>query len=452
MTERRYGEAVSGGGRISSVEVGSDAEQAGLRPGDVVLVVDDEPVRDVIDWQWLTEEDRFDVTVVRNGAERRVPVDRSWSGPVGVAFDDVIFDGIRECVNACEFCFVSQVPPGLRPQLSVRDDDYRLSFLMGNFVTLTNLDEAEVRRIIEQRLSPLHVSVHATDPAVRNRLVCCTTEDTTLARLETLLAAGIEAHIQIVAVPGVNDGSVLDDTLRWLDERAGVLSVGVVPLGFTAYQRRYERSFLPEESARLIEAVGRWQAEQRTTRGAGWVYAADEFYLSARAVLPSAADYDGYPQYENGIGMVRAFLDELEESVSAVCKAESVSRLRTKAWAGEAAVPALTAVTGTLFAPVLGDALASVGLDGRVRVLPVANGLFGGNVSVSGLLGGGDIVAAIGADGARGTYLVPDVVVNSDGLLLDDVPADELSARSRADVRVIAGNAASLVDAVRVKG
>lgn len=452
MTERRYGEAASGGGRISSVEPGSDAERAGLSPADVVRAVDGEPVRDVIDWQWLTEEDRFEVTVVREGAERRLVVDRSWTGPLGVVFEDVIFDGIRECVNACEFCFVSQLPPGLRPQLSVRDDDYRLSFLTGNFVTLTNLEEADLRRIIAQRLSPLHVSIHATDPDVRNRLICCTTEDTTLERLETLMDAGIEAHIQIVAVPGVNDGSVLDDTLRWLAEREGVLSVGVVPLGFTSYQRRYERSFLTEESARLIAAVDRWQAARRAVRDSGWAYAADEFYLSAGVELPSSTEYDDYPQYENGIGMVRAFLDEFEESVDMARAGGDLEPALARATAGEALVPVLTAVTGTLFAPVLQGALVSAGLSGRVRVLPVANALFGGNVSVSGLLGGGDIVSAIEADGARGTYLVPDVVVNSDGLLLDDVPADELSARSRADVRVVASNAASLVDAVRVKG
>jgi putative radical SAM enzyme (TIGR03279 family) len=452
MPDRRYGEAVSGGGRIVSVDAGSDAERGGLEPGDQVRAVDGEPVRDVIDWQWLTEEDTFEVTVVRNDAEHHVLIARSWTGPLGVAFDNVIFDGIRECVNACEFCFVSQLPTGLRPQLSVRDDDYRLSFLTGNFVTLTNLDDADVRRIITQRLTPLHVSVHATDADVRNRLVCCTTEDTTLERLETLLAAGIEAHIQIVAVPGVNDGSVLDETLSWLARRCGVLSVGVVPLGFTSHQRRYERSFLPEESARLIELLGRWQAAERTRRGCGWVYAADEFYLSAGVALPSGAEYDDYLQYENGIGMVRGFLDEFEEAMTAASAGKDSGRPRANALVGEVAGAPLTAVTGTLFAPVLQDVLASAGLDGCVRVLPVANGLFGGNVSVSGLLGGGDIVAAIEADDARGIYLVPDVVVNSDGLLLDDVPADELSARSRADVRVIASNAASLVDAVRVKG
>jgi putative radical SAM enzyme (TIGR03279 family) len=452
MAKRRYGEVASGGGRISSIEADSDAERAGLAPGDLVRAVGGEPVRDVIDWQWLTEAIPFAVTVVRDGVEHRVSVDRSWTGPLGVTFDEVIFDGIRECVNACEFCFVSQLPPGLRPRLSVRDDDYRLSFLTGNFVTLTNLEEADMRRIVDQRLSPLHVSVHAADPAVRSRLVCCTTEDTTLERLESLLAAGIQAHIQIVAVPGVNDDRVLDDTLGWLAAREGVLSVGVVPLGFTAYQRRYERSFLPEESACLIEVVERRQAAQRAARGSGWVYAADEFYLSAGVVPPGGTDYDDYPQYENGIGMVRAFLEELEEAVNAAHARGDLSRPLAHTTAGEDVVPALTAVTGTLFAPVLQSALASAGLRGRVRVMPVANALFGGNVSVSGLLSGDDIVSAIEADGARGTYLIPDVVVNSDGLLLDDVPADELSARSRADVRVIAANAASLVDAVRVKG
>lgn len=454
MPERRYGDASGAArARVAAIARGSDAERAGLAPGDVVLAVDGEPVRDIIDWQWLTEEDCFTVTVERCDAVRSVEVVRSRSAPVGATFDDVLFDGVRECVNACAFCFVSQLPPGLRPQLSVRDDDYRLSFLLGNFVTLTNLDDADMRRIVSQRLSPLHVSVHATDPEVRRRLVCCTTEDTTLERLEALLAAGIEAHIQIVGVPGVNDGPVLDDTLAWLAAHDGVLSVGVVPLGLTAHQKRHDRPFLPAESAALLDGVDRWQAGMSPRVGCGWVYAADEFYLSAGRPLPPATEYDGYPQYENGIGMVRAFLDELQASAE-----DRKGALRgALADGGSRVVEGVdsrpfAAVTGTLFAPVLTEALRAAGLDVRVRVLGVENRLFGGNVGVAGLLGGNDVALAIAADGRRATYLVPDVVVNSDGLLLDDVPADELSARSRADVRVIASNAASLVDAVRVKG
>lgn len=435
MPERRYGEDQgSRGGLIVAVMPRSDGERAGLLAGDVVIAVDGRPVLDVIDWQWATDEDAFEVTVMRSGEPLTLRVQRTWAGPVGVDFDGLVFDGIRECVNACSFCFVAQLPPGLRPQLAVRDDDFRLSFLLGNFITLTNLTEQDIERVLTQRLSPLYVSLHAVDQDVRRSLVCCTTEDTTVERLERLLAAGLAVHIQIVAVPRVNDGAVLEETLTYLASHPGVLSVGIVPLGFTAHQRRYERSFDPAESAALLDIVEAWQARMRRERGSGWVYAADEFVLSAGRELPPAAAYDDFPQYENGIGMLRAFLDEL-----ALCAVTLPGIRRDR----------FVAVTGMLFEPVLRRALQSHGLRDAVRVLGVKNRMFGGNVSVAGLLSGRDIVDAVVADGAVATYLVPDVVVNSDGLLLDDMPASDLASRSGADIRLIPPDATSLCAAVR---
>lgn len=428
MTERRYGEPVTPGGRVAAVEPDSAADAAGIRVGDRVVSVDGHAVRDVLDWQWLTDEDEFDVAVEHDGRVFDLTVTPVAGEPLGVAFEDVVFDGVRECVNACAFCFVSQLPVGLRPSLYVRDDDYRLSFLYGNFITLTNLDEADIERIVSERLSPLYVSLHAVDPAVRRSLVACTVDDTTTERVQTLLDAGIDLHVQIVAVPGVNDGDVLRETLEWLARRQGVESVGVVPLGFTAHQRRYRSSFTREQAAALLGTLAPFQERMRAERDVNWVYAADEFYLCSGVKIPDAAHYDDFPQYENGIGMVRSFLDDLRDAVPIV--------------SGQA-----TLVTGTLFAPVLRGALTENRLDG-LRVLPVVNSLMGGNVGVAGLLAGDDIVRAIRADGAAGTYLVPDVVVNSDGLLLDDVPAAELSARSGADVMFVGAGANDLAEAV----
>ncbi len=437
MTSERYGEARRPvGGRIAWLTEDGAAFASGLRVGDIVQAVDGRPVHDILDWQWLADDDDFAVTVARAGVTLDVEVERRPGEPLGIEFSDVVFDGVMECVNSCTFCFVAQLPPGLRPALSVRDDDYRLSFLFGNFVTLTNLSDRDVERILEQRLSPLYVSLHAVDPAVRARLVCPTVDDTTLERLDAFLEGGIEIHVQIVLVPGVNDGEVLSETLAWLESREGVLSVGIVPLGYTAHQSRFDRSFTSEEAAALINSIAPVQERARTSRESSWVCAADEFYLNAARALPTDEAYDDYPQYENGIGLVRAFIDEFEEAST------------------ELDTPArpFVAVTGTLFAPVLAAALAAAGLASSVRVLAVENRLFGGNVSVTGLLGGGDIVDAVAADGTTGTYLVPDVVVNSDGLLLDDVPADELSARAGADLRVIGSDAASLVAALATAG
>ncbi len=414
-------------GVIATVDAGA-ARRAGIRAGDRVLAVDGQPLRDVIDWWWLSDEPAFAVTLERAGAEREIVVDRRPGEPLGVTFTETLFTPIRECDNACAFCFVAELPPGLRPALYVRDDDFRLSFLSGNFITLTNATGEDVARILGQRLSPLHVSVHAVDPAVRARLICPTMEDRALEVLDTLVAGGIEVHVQIVLVPGVNDGSVLEETLTYLSGRAGVRSAGTVPMGYTAHQRRFTGSFTPETARAVLAVLAPWQKRMRAERGIGWVYPADELYLLAGDGLPPAEAYDDFPQFENGIGMASAFIDEFRVP------------------SGTPHTPA-TIVTGELFAPVLRGVLGDAGWT-DVRVLAVPNRLFGGNVAVTGLLCGADIAGAVALDAHAGTYLVPNVVVNSDGLLLDDVEARDLARLAGADIRFIGSDAAGLIDAL----
>lgn len=434
MEHRRYAEtrpAAGTGGTLETVERGSVAWRAGLRPGDVVLAVDGRRVRDILDWQWLTGEPSFSVTIERGGRRREIEIERDGTA-LGVTFRDAVFDGVRECENACAFCFVAGLPTGLRPSLYVRDDDYRLSFLEQTFITLTNLYDDDVTRIVEQRLSPLYVSVHAVDPDVRRRLICPTIEDRALERLDELLEAGIEVHAQVVLVPGVNDGDVLSRTLAWLAARDGVRSVGLVPVGRTARHAAEKPSYrTPAQAREVLDAVAETQRRMRSERGSGWVYAADEFHLLAGSEVPPAEAYDGFPQYENGIGMVRAFADELAGSTDVSPR-----------------VGRGVLVTGTLFAPVLEHLLSAAGLDGRVRVLGVGNTLFGPSVTVAGLLGAADIVTAIRADGDDGPYIVPDVIVNSDGLTLDDIPAASLGELADAPVRIVPADAASLVHAL----
>ncbi|MDZ4654646.1 MAG: DUF512 domain-containing protein [Coriobacteriia bacterium] len=435
MARETYGtpHARAGAGAVvTGVAMGSDAQIAGVIVGDRMLAVEGESVRDVLDWQWLTEEPEFVLMLERGGQRIQIEIERATNRSLGVSFADVLFDGVRECDNACAFCFVSQLPAGMRSSLYVRDDDFRLSFLSGTFITLTNLDDADVSRIAEQRLSPLYVSLHAVDPDVRRRLICPTVEDRALERFDELLAAGIELHVQLVLLPGVNDGVILDETLQWLAERDGVRSVGIVPLGYTAHQSRFTRSFENQEDAgAVLEQVERWRGILAATDRVSWVQAADEFYLNAGVEVPLASAYGDFPQYENGIGLVRVFLDELAE--------KSV---------GRHAVRRAVAVTGSLFAPVLVRALADVGLAEAVEVLPIRNHLLGGDVSVTGLLGGAEIADAIRRHGGDGPYLVPDVVVNSDGLLLDDTPAGSLSALAGTDVRIVATDAIAVVKTV----
>jgi putative radical SAM enzyme (TIGR03279 family) len=431
------------GGRVASVEPDGPAAAAGIAAGDLIVSVEGEPLRDVIDWMWFADSDSVEVRVRdTRDFEHDVVLERDWDESWGLAFDGVVFDGIRECDNACSFCFVSQLPPGMRASLHVRDDDFRLSFLAGNFVTLTNLSDDDVARIIDQRLSPIYVSLHAVDSEVRRRLLCPTGEDRALETMDRLLDAHIALHVQIVLVPGTNDGEVLERSLQWLAKRDGIESVGIVPVGTTRYQTRIERWIdTPEAAAAVLAQLGPWRERMRTERGVSWVYAADELYLAAGAEMPAWDDYDGFPQFENGIGMVRAFVDEAKEELEALAPAPT---------ALPAYAPRVMLVTGTFFAPVLtglAPALARTGC--AVDVLAVANDLLEGNVGVAGLLGGGDVARAVAGHWADAdVFLAPEVMVNDDGLLLDDLTISGVAAQAGADVRLVSCDAAGLVSAL----
>lgn len=418
------------GGRVAAVRPGSPADVAGIVRGDVVVSADGHTLTDVIDWRWHSCDARVAVVVARGDAELELHLSRE-SGDWGIDFEEAVFDGIRTCENACEFCFVSQLPPGLRPALYVRDDDFRLSFLAGNFITMTNLDANDEARIIEQRLSPLHVSVHAIDPEVRHRLLRCRGADRALETLERLLAHGIEAHAQVVLVPGVNDGAVLERTLDWLEAHDGIASVGIVPLGFTAHQSRYRSSFDAVASGRLLATLDARRLRRLDAGLSRWVHAADEFFLSAGCELPEDGAYEGYPQLENGIGLVRLFVETWDD-------------IAPKPWERPTRL-----VTGELFAPVLARKLADTSWS-HVTVLAVPNRFFGGGVSVAGLLTGDDLASTIKQDAGRSdrdlpTYLVPDIVLNEDGLTLDDLTADEVVARAGCDLRFVPTEASSFL-------
>ncbi|MDZ4180624.1 MAG: DUF512 domain-containing protein [Coriobacteriia bacterium] len=430
------------GGLVAAVADGSPASRAGVRPGDRIVAADGAPLADIIDWQWYAADAEVAISIAdTTGSVRDALLVRAADEPWGIEWSATLFDGVRTCRNSCAFCFMMQLPKGLRPALYLRDDDFRLSFLHGNFVTLTNLAEADVARMSEQHLSPLYVSLHAVDPDVRARLICAR-EDRALERFDELLDAGIDLHVQIVLVPGVNDGERLDETLTWLAEREGVVSVGVVPLGYTRHQEIFASSYTHQlAAATVIEQVQRWQFAMRERDGVTWVHLADEFYLNARAPLPRTEWYDDYPQYENGIGIVRAFVDEATD-------------LHTEFSAAVLALPeteSLTVVTGVMSATTLAGALEAAGAIGRVRLLVVPNRFFGGNVSVTGLLTGCDIADAIAADAARvsSAYVVPDIVLNSDGLTLDDMTAEEIVTRCGADVRFSGSGAAGLLEGLQ---
>ncbi|MEZ5137883.1 MAG: DUF512 domain-containing protein [Acidimicrobiales bacterium] len=298
--------------RVLAVAPGSPAARAGIQVGDEVVAIDGERPRDIIRWTWLTDEADPVLEVARGGLERTVEVVKGAGEPLGIDVHSALFDQLRMCDNHCEFCFIYQLPPGLRSSLYQKDDDYRLSFLYGNFTTLTRFTEADLERVVTEGLTPLNVSIHAVDPDARNDLLRNRRGGPSLRWLRALLDHDVEVHGQLVCCPGLNDGAVLDDTLAGVLERFPELaSLCVVPLGISRYNTEPRmRPTTAAEAAAVIDAVEDWQEVYRRVLGRRLVHAADEYYLLAGRPFPPAEAYEGFSMHEDGVGMARSF--ELE--------------------------------------------------------------------------------------------------------------------------------------------
>jgi putative radical SAM enzyme (TIGR03279 family) len=410
---------------IAAVEPGSIADQLGLRPGDRLRRLNGQPPRDVIDYQLWTAVEQIELLVLRaSGGQELLAFEKDPHEDLGLAFESDLFTPLRTCNNGCLFCFVLQAPPGLRPTVYVKDDDYRLSFLHGHFTTLTNLSEPHFERIVVQGLSPLHVSVHASEPPLRRLLLDNAKADAGWEYLARLTAAGIDCHTQVVLCPGVNDGAHLDRTVAdLLALGEGILSIGVVPVGLTRFQQHPAmRPVTAGEAAAVIAQVDAWR-ERIGQPDWARVYAADEWYLEAGRPQPPQAYYDDFCQLENGIGQTRLFLDDVADLIESLPSAAPAPRR----------VTLVTGEYGATILPPLLDALNGVtGL--QVRLAVVRNELFGGSVKCAGLLAGRDIVAQVGRAAAGGVVVLPQRAFNDEGRLLDDVTTAELGAELGAQV------------------
>lgn len=422
------------GATVAEVDAGSPAYREGIRPGMVITHVNDIELRDAITWDW--EADDRDVHlegIAHPGAPDEFAFEcdlsRDFGQDWGITFDGAIFDGIRTCRNNCVFCFMKMLPKGMRPSLYIRDDDYRLSFLQGNFVTLTNMEESDVQRVIDERLSPLNVSLHAVTPRVRESLIG-RNERRGIEVLERLMSAGIEIHAQIVLVPGMNDGQELERTLAYVERHDRITSLGIVPLGYTRFQTAFSSSYSsdPHAAAEVVDLVRRFQERSRARCGKTRFHLSDEFYLITHKDPPPAEAYDGFPQYYDGIGMVRTFLDELRS-------AEGDEPLKERI---DDAVDALARrshkvllVVGKAAEPLAARAIDGLGMAGAVRAHPVRNDYFGGNVDVSGLLTAQDILAQLPLRLVATTVVLPDVMFNADSLTLDGLTQARLASALR---------------------
>ncbi len=397
--------------RVKSVEEGSLGAELGLGPGAELISVNGRAIADFLDWEFLTADDHL-VLLVRDqdGGTIEYDVERPEGLALGVEVEP---PRVRRCANRCDFCFVDGNPKGMRSALYVRDDDYRLSFRYGNFATLTNLKPADVERIIEYRLTPLYVSVHATDPVVRRRLLRNPLAPDVVEQLREFGEAGIESHTQIVLQPGLNDGEVL---ARSLDELFGlgpmVRSVSVVPVGLTTFSRHHlVREPTPEECARAVALVEQSAERARPERGLYWAYGSDELYLRARLPLPPAERYDSFEQLENGVGSVRYLQGRVAEL--------SVDL-------GGARIAVLTgSAMGPLMPQILDSVEAGTGADCQLIVLE--NDLFGRSVTTAGLLPGRAFAAALAGCRDADMVLLPAEAVNDSGVFIDDVHCESLA-------------------------
>ena len=406
-------------GIILRVLEGSIAEELELVPGDKILSVNDMPLRDIIDFSFAMADEEIELLVEHaNGEQELIAFDKDYDEEFGVEFERAVFDGIRACANHCYFCFVDMIAPDMRHSLSVKDDDYRLSFLYGNFVTLTNMGAADFSRIERYHLSPLYVSVQCTNPVLRAEMLRYKGASDILGQLAKLEQAGADYHTQVVLCYGLNDGEELERTIRDITaRRPHALSLAIVPVGLTKHRSdpfplvQFDR----EGAARVIDQVEAWQERMRAEEGRTFIYLGDEFYFLAGREVPPTEMYDGFPQLGNGIGLTRNFIEEWAKAGVAMDDEDDEARIAV--------------VSGTAVAPVMEQLARELDPDARrIHVLPVVNEHFGATVNVSGLLTGHDIMQALNAltHEVDGVLIPASALREGEDVFLDDMSLDAM--------------------------
>lgn len=402
--------------RVAKVKPESIAAELGIEPGTELLTVNGRELGDFLDWEFLTAEDTLEVEArLPNGDEVVYDIERIEGIPLGVELEPPT---VRRCANRCEFCFIEGLPKGLRKNLYIRDDDYRLSFAYGNFATLSNLKEKDEQRILEYRLSPLYVSVHATPWEARKVLLNNPRVPDIKGQLWRLVEGGIEFHGQMVVVPGLNDGAVLEETLSDLWEFGDAcLSVALVPVGLTQFSHLYTgRSMDRANAEALVEVTERWANRAQRERGYPWVYGSDELYLLAGRDLPPFEHYGDFSQIENGVGALPMLRHRVESGLARLPRLDGAR---------------IAVVTGVSMAPLMPEFLEqlSTATGATFDLRPTDNSLFGPTVTTAGLLVGADIERALADRAGVDFALIPAETINEDGIFLDDVVFEELRTR-----------------------
>lgn len=419
-------------GVINAVHPDSIADEIGLVPGDRLLAVNGELVRDIIDLSFALAEEEVTLLVEKqNGEQEEFEIEKDCDEELGIEFESAVFDGVRRCANRCIFCFVDQMPAGMRESLYVKDDDYRLSFLYGNFITLTNLTAADIERIKKLHLSPLYISVHTTDGLLREKMLNQKRAKDIMQQINILTESGIEIHTQVVLCPGINDGVALEQTINDLYQLYPmVLSMAIVPVGLTKYRETCYpmQTFTPDEARTVILAVQKWQERARKEHGVSFVHLGDEFYLASGSEMPDYDAYDGFPQLENGVGLVRNFMAQWQE----IQQDKTVSN-------GYDSLKRIDVVCGAsaqkIFQPLIADLKISNLI---INLVSVENEFFGSHITVSGLLTGQDILnKLIKSQEDRHGIIIPGAALRKgEEVFLDGLTLDTLEEKLQVPIRV----------------
>lgn len=429
---------------IASVEPGSIAEELELEAGDILLEINGNKIEDVFDYHYLMNEEYVEILVRKaNGEEWELEIEKEFEEDLGVSFENGMMDDYRHCTNKCIFCFIDQMPPGMRETLYFKDDDTRLSFLQGNYVTLTNLKEKDVEKIIKYKLSPINISFQTTNPELRCKMLHNRFAGESLKIVDRLVEAGITINGQIVLCKNWNDGEELERSMRDLYQYLPVLqSVSVVPVGLSKFREGLEplEPFTKEDAKKVIAQIEKWQKKAVEEFGLHFIHASDEWYLLAEEELPKEESYDGYLQLENGVGMLRLLQTEFQDALEEVC-GDSVKRK-------------ISIATGKLAAPFICRLMEDLTMkypETEVLVYDITNEFFGEKITVAGLITGQDLKKQLKGQDLGEKLLLPCHMLRSgEEVFLDDVTVSELSEYLQIPIEIVDSDGAVLLHQVTI--